>query len=1161
METNKNGAFVHLHLHTEYSLLDGFARIEHLFDAVKSKNMNAVAITDHGVMFGVVDFFKAAKKANVKPIIGCEVYVAPKSRFDKDSQSKQAGHLVLLVKNEVGYKNLVKLVSLGFTEGYYYRPRIDYSLLKDHTEGLIGLSACLAGDVQRLLLQNDYEGAKNMAQNLKAMFAPGDFYLELQDHGLKEQKMVNHGLMKLSKELDLPLVASNDVHYIEKEDAVAHDLLLCIQTGKVVSDKERMKFPSDAFYLKSPEEMGHLFSSVPEALANTVKISDKCSFEFDFNKVHLPEYGGQGLAKENLRALCLEGLSRKYDVSSEHMERLEYELRTIDTMGYNDYFLIVWDFIRYAKSLGIFVGPGRGSVGGSIVAYVLDITDVDPLAFDLIFERFLNPERVTLPDIDIDFEDDRRQEVIDYVISKYGQERVAQIITFGTMAARAAIRDVGRVMDMPYNDVDAVAKEIPMMLGMTLQQAVEKNPKLFQMMQTSVSVKELVTTAQKLEGMPRHASTHAAGILISKVPVDEIVPLYLQDNGISTQYNMTLLEELGLLKMDFLGLRTLTVLKNSLQLIKETKNVIINLKDIPFDDSNVYQMLGKADTLGLFQLESSGFRRFLKELKPTVFEDIIAGISLYRPGPMESIPKYIENKRDPSKVLYKTQHLKPILEVTYGCMVYQEQVMRIVRELAGYSFGQSDMVRRAMSKKKMDVMQKEREWFIYGKKDDLGDILVPGCVSRGISPEVASAIFDDMIDFAKYAFNKSHAAGYAIIAYQTAYLKCHYPVAYTAALLTSMMGNHSKLAQYIQDAKDHRIVVLRPDVNASKATFSVEGDQIRYGLYAIKNVGKGIVSAIIQEREKSPFKSFFDFCERISSTELNKKAVESLIKAGALDGLGHKRSEMLAVYEKTIESAHLSSRRGAAGQFSIFSMEFEDSVLPSMGNEMPHMEELRPESLLQFEKEMLGIYLTGHPLDVYKEALEAMTTFNLAEIKETTESSTESLKEGQWVKVGGLVQQVTEKITRSGQLMAFVILEDLYDEIEVVFFPKVYGPLKKMLLKDQRLLLEGKIQLKEDEAPKIIGQNVKSLENIKKDEKQLYLRVLNASDKRLPSVMHLLKSMGTGAQGDEVVIYFDETKEKLKMKQRILLKSSDYEKLETLLGKENVKRLNKRKKE
>lgn len=1158
METIKSRDFVHLHLHTEYSLLDGFARIEKLFEAVKSQNMNAVAITDHGVMFGAVEFFKTAKKAGVKPIIGCEVYVAPNSRFDKGPHSgKHYGHLILLAKNEVGYKNLVKLVSLGFTEGYYYKPRIDYDLLAQHTEGLICLSACLAGDVQRALLNNDFEGAKEKALYLKGLFGD-DFYLELQDHGIREQKLVNRSLIKLSEALNIPLVATNDVHYLTQEDAAVHDLLLCIQTGKVVTDQDRMRFPTEAFYLKSPEEMYALFSSVPQALENTKKIADQCTFEFDFDTIHLPEYHLDASPKEVLKEKCLKGLYEKYEVGAVHLERLSYELKVIDEMGYNDYFLIVWDFIRYAKSIGIFVGPGRGSVGGSIVAYALDITEVDPLAYDLIFERFLNPERITLPDIDIDFEDDRRQEVIDYVIQKYGQERVAQIITFGTMAARAAIRDVGRVMNLPYNEVDTVAKEIPMMLGMTIKKAIEKNPKLVNMMETSVEVKQLIETARKLEGMPRHASTHAAGILISKVPVDEIVPLYLQDNGISTQYNMVLLEELGLLKMDFLGLRTLTVIKNSLQLIKETKSITIDLQNIPYDDVGVYKMMGKGDTLGLFQLESSGFRRFLRELKPTVFEDIIAGISLYRPGPMESIPKYIENKTDSSKIVYKSELLKPILDVTYGCLVYQEQVMRIVRELAGYSYGQSDMVRRAMSKKKMEVMQQEREWFIYGKKDDLGQVLVPGCVSKGISPEAANEIFDDMVDFAKYAFNKSHAAGYAIIAYQTAYLKHHYPVAYTAALLTSMMGNHSKLAQYIQDAKDHEIKVLQPDVNASLAAFSVEGDAIRYGLYAIKNVGRGIVEAIVKERIKSPFKSFFDFCERIPHTELNKKAVESLIKAGALDGLGHKRSQMLTVYEKTVDNAHAQSKRGAMGQFSIFGMETAASALPFMGNEMPQIEELRPETLLQFEKEMLGIYLSGHPLDAYKPVLETFTSINLAELKDTENTS---LREGQTLKIGGMVQSITEKITKGGKLMAFVTLEDLYDEVEVIFFPKIYGQYKRQLAKENRILIEGRVQLKEDEPPKIIGNAVKLIDDIKIDERQLYLRVLNRQDKRFFKAMDVLKALESSEIGDEVIVYFDETKEKLKMKQKLLLKQNDVERLQKILGIDNVKRRLKRKKE
>ncbi len=1164
MATHNNPPpFVHLHLHTEYSLLDGFTRIDRLFDKVKASGMDAVAITDHGVMFGAVDFYKAAKRAGVKPIIGCEVYVAKRSRFDKDPQfDKHAGHLVLLVKDKVGYKNLVKLVSSGYTEGFYYKPRIDHALLEKHSEGLIALSACLGGDVQRALLNNDFEGAKTEALRLKNLFGE-DFYLELQDHGIPEQKQVNRQLIMLSEALNIQLVATNDVHYLNKEDAPIHDILLCIQTGKILSDRERMKFPTEAFYLKTPEEMFSLFSKRPDALENTAKIAAQCTFDFDFETTHLPIYEGEASPGEALKALCLEGLHQKYTVTPSHVERLMYELSVIEEMGYNDYFLIVWDFIRYAKEKGIFVGPGRGSCGGSIVAYVLDITEVDPMRYDLIFERFLNPERITLPDIDIDFEDDRRSEVIDYVIGKYGQSRVAQIITFGTMAARAAIRDVGRVMDIPYNDVDAIAKEIPMALGMTIERALRENPKLVNLIETSPEARQVVDAARKLEGVPRHASTHAAGVLISKVPVDEIVPLYLQDNGVSTQYNMTLLEELGLLKMDFLGLRTLTVLKNTLKLIKETHGVVIDLHDIPQEDAGVYQMLSKGDTLGLFQLESTGFRRFLKELKPNVFEDIIAGISLYRPGPMESIPKYIENKRHPEKVIYRTEKLRPILDVTYGCLVYQEQVMRIVRELAGYSYGQSDMVRRAMSKKKMDVMQKERQWFIHGKTDDDGRVLVPGCVRNGIEPAVADAIFDEMIDFAKYAFNKSHAAGYAIIAYQTAYLKHHYPVAYLAALMTSVMGNHSKLAVYIQDAKEHGIDMLPPSVNASKAYFTVEGNAIRYGLYAIKNVGRGIVKATEKARNDKPFESFFDYCERIETSELNKKAIESLIKAGAFDGLGHYRSQMLTVYERTVDGLHTRSRKGAQGQFSIFTMDSVGFTAQQMGNDMPRIEELRPETLLQFEKEMLGIYLTGHPLDAHKDVLASFVTVNLSELNEMAANEEGPLvKDGQRVTVGGMVAVLTEKITRAGQQMAFFTLEDLYDQVEVIVFPKTFTAHRRLIEKEAKLLIAGHLQIKEDEAPKIIADRIRPLPEVSAEEKILYVRVPHKEAAAAQKFMAFMKTLTTSeSKGAKVVLFLAQTQEKLKMKQKVVLDAKAMADLREMLGKENVKLTTKRKKE
>ncbi|HKL10029.1 MAG TPA: DNA polymerase III subunit alpha, partial [Clostridia bacterium] len=847
----KKKGFAHLHVHTEYSLLDGYARINEIFKEVKSLGMEAVAITDHGSMFGVVDFYKKALKEGIKPIIGCEVYTAPRTMKDRDSsKDKNAGHLVLLAENNEGYKNLIKLVSKAYIEGFYYKPRIDYELLKEHTEGIIALSACLAGDVQRLIMERNPEKAREKARCLSEMFGKDNFYLELQDHGIPEQKLVNQELVKMSKELEIPLVATNDVHYIRKEDSRAHDILLCIQTGKILSDTERMKFPTDEFYLKSREEMAELFDYAPQALENTVEIAERCNVTFDFDQIYLPEFDvpEETANNEYLRKLCLKGLSERYgEVTEELLERFEYEIGVIEEMGYVDYFLIVWDFIRFAKESGIVVGPGRGSCGGSIVAYVLKITDVDPIRYNLIFERFLNPERITMPDIDIDFEDDRRQEVIEYVVEKYGKEKVAQIITFGTMAARAAIRDVGRVLDVPYGDVDRIAKLVPTDLGITIGKALEISSEFKSLYDSDQNSKYLIDNALKLEGMPRHASTHAAGVVISKDAVDEYVPLYLHDDSVVTQFTMGLLEELGLLKMDFLGLRNLSVIKNALKFIEINQCKKIDLTAITFDDAEVFGMISKGDTLGVFQLESAGMRQFMKELKPESFEDIIAGISLFRPGPMDSIPVYIKNKNNPKEIKYVHESLRGILDVTYGCLVYQEQVMQVVRELGGYSYGRSDLVRRAMSKKKMDVMQKERQYFIHGKNGDNGTIEIEGCMRKGVPEEAANKIFDDMIDFAKYAFNKSHAAAYAILAYQTAYLKRYYPVEFMAALLTSVTGNSAKVAQYIQDCKRMGINVLPPDINTSYKHFTVNGGNINFGLLAIKNVGKGIIASTIKE--------------------------------------------------------------------------------------------------------------------------------------------------------------------------------------------------------------------------------------------------------------------------------------------------------------------------
>lgn len=1075
--------FVHLHLHTEYSLLDGFTRIDRLFDRAKELNMDAVAITDHGVMYGVVDFYKAAKAKGIKPIIGCEVYVAQSSRFERDPQrDKTQGHLVLLVKSQKGYENLIHMVSSGFTEGYYYRPRIDYDLLETHSEGLIALSACLGGHVQELLAEDRYEEARQLAVRLSTMMGEGNFYLELQDHGIELQKKVNMQLVRLSKDTGIPLVATNDVHYISQEDADHHDILLCIQTGKNKSDVDRLRFPTDEFYLKSYEQMARLFPYAPQALENTVKIADACQFDFDFGTLHLPRYDATGTldAVAYLRERCISGFKKRYGEQALDggtlLNRLEFELDTIHRMGYDDYFLIVWDFIRFAKESGIMVGPGRGSCGGSIVAFVLEITDVDPMKYGLIFERFLNPERVTMPDIDIDFEDARRGEVIDYVVEKYGKDHVAQIITFGTMAARAAIRDVGRVLNLPYQDVDRIAKEIPFMIGVTIEKALELNPNLRQLAESDRDAGRLITIAQKLEGMPRHASTHAAGVVISQEPVDTYVPLTLQDNNVTTQFNMNLLEELGLLKMDFLGLRTLTVIKDAMRLIQEQHGITIDLANLPLEDASVYKLIGTGATLGMFQLESGGMRRFMKELRPDCLEDIIAGISLYRPGPMDSIPKYIHNKMHPEDVTFAHPLLEEILKVTYGCIVYQEQVMEIVRKLGGYSYGRSDMVRRAMSKKKMDVMELERRTFIHGQVDESGQVILEGCLRRGVPEKVATAVFDDMIDFAKYAFNKSHAAGYALVAYQTAWLKTHYPVEFMAAVMTSMMGNHGKLSQYIEDCSNMGIKLLPPNVNNSHLDFSVESSAIRYGLLAVKNVGRNIIHAIIDERLKDgPYKDFYDFCRRIDHSELNKKAVESLIKAGCLDGLGHTRCQLMNGFERIIDIISNDKRRNAAGQMSLFGGAMQEVSGTVAMEQMPEMQEFPLNTLLAFEKEMLGIYLSGHPLSAYKQLVDKVSSFRTSDLLLDEQEQLEAL-DGRRVLMAAMVAKIKTKITKSDKFMAFLTCEDLTGSIECLLFPKVFERFSPIIEEDAFVIVAGRLSIKEDEEPKIIVDEIHTLD-------------------------------------------------------------------------------------
>ncbi len=1133
--------FVHLHLHSEYSLLDGYTRISKLFSKIKELGMDSVAITDHGAMFGVVDFYKEAMKHGIKPIIGCEVYTAPRTRFDKDPlKDKNMGHLVLLAKNNNGYDNLIKIVSKGYTEGFYYKPRIDFDLLKEHSEDIICLSACIAGDVQRKILNGDYEGAKQMSLMLNEIYGQDNFYLEIQDHGIEEQKTINRNLIKLSQDTGIPLVATNDVHYLNKDDYTNHDILLCIQTGKTLDEEGRMKFPSNEFYLKSYDEMLKLFPYAKEALDNTAKIAEMCNVEFDFNQMHLP---GFDVPKEYshsqyLRNLCYEGLNKRYElVTDEIRERLEYELSTIENMGYIDYFLIVWDFIKYAKDNGIIVGPGRGSCGGSIVAYTLNITDIDPIKYSLIFERFLNPERVTMPDIDIDFEDERRQEVIDYVIRKYGKEKVAQIITFGTMAARGAIRDVGRAINMSYGEVDKIAKQIPHQLGITIEKALELNPKLKEMYQNDENAKYLIDSAMAVEGLPRHASTHAAGVVISKKAVDEYVPLYLHDNNVTTQFNMNLLEELGLLKMDFLGLRNLTVLKEATKLIKYNRGIDIDLEKIPYDDKGTYKLISSGETLGVFQLESSGMRQFIKELKPESLEDIIAGISLFRPGPMESIPKYIKNKNNPDEVTYLHPKLESILKVTYGCLVYQEQVMQVVRELGGYSFARSDLVRRAMGKKKMDVMRKEREYFINGKLDEDDNIEIAGCVRNGVSKDIANIIFDDMIDFAKYAFNKSHAASYAVLAYQTAYLKHHYPVEFMAALMTSVMGNSSKVAQYIGDCKRLGIDILPPHINESFAKFTVSKDKIRFGLLAIKNVGNGIISSIVKMRKSQKFTSFMDFCERIETKELNKRAVESMIKAGVFDSLNLTRAGLLAAYERIIEGIHQDRRRNIAGQVSLFNT-FNETLPDTIKSEvLADVKEFPDKYLLNFEKEILGIYLSGHPLSEYEELIGKVATANSSDLKEIQdENNALGLRDGQKIIVTGIVMKKQDKTTKNNNLMAFLTLEDLFGTIEVIAFPGVYDRCIQHLYEDSIIIVVGKINLKEDEEPKIIAENIVPLTEEKvnmiisrkkpflKRARKVYLKLRNRDKALMGRIRQILqKNKGT----TPVYLYIESEKLKL----------------------------------
>ena len=1080
------GKFVHLHVHSEFSLLDGANRIKDLPVRAKELGMDAMAITDHGVMFGAIDFYKACKANGIKPIIGCEVYVAPRRMADRDpSIDNRYNHLILLAKDNNGYKNLAKLVSLGFTDGFYYKPRIDKEVLEKYHEGLICSSACLAGEVASEIVKGDMEAAKKSALWFKSIFGE-DYYLEIQNNGIKEQVLVNQKLIQLSRELDIPLLATNDSHYLKKEDAYNHEVLLCIQTGKRMSDEDRMRFETDELYIKSPEEMMDYFKAVPDAIENTVKVAEKCNVEFEFGHTILPNYDVPeefATHYDYLKKLTDDGIRNRYgeNPSKDIIERKEYELGVIKKMGYVDYFLIVWDYVHYAKSHGIPVGPGRGSGAGSIVAYAIEITDIDPIKYGLIFERFLNPERISMPDFDIDFDYEKRQDVIDYVARKYGHDHVSQIITFGTMAAKMVIRDVARVLDYPYAEADKLAKMIPNEIHITISKAMEINKELKDLYDTNPEVKKLLDIAMALEGMPRQASTHACGIIIAREPVVNYVPLYARDGVISTQYIMTTLEELGLLKMDFLGLRTLTVIRDAKELIKKNRGI-----DVEFDkdmaDTKVYKLWQDGDSVGIFQFESQGMTNFMKELKPDCLEDIIAGVSLYRPGPMDQIPRYIANKKDPEHAVYTHPALKPILKVTYGCMVYQEQVMQIVRDLAGYSLGRADLVRRAMGKKKLDVMAKERENFVHGKLDENGNVEIPGCVRNGIDEASANKIFDEMSEFAKYAFNKSHAACYAVVAYQTAYLKAYYPAEFMAAMLNSFLGNLDKIPIYINECKKSNIAILKPDINKSYTKFTATDNSVRFGLGSIKNVGLAAVDAIVKERENGgEFKDFTDFAERIYGEAVNKKCIESLIRAGAFDNMGKTRCTLIASYEQIIDTIADSQKKNFTNQITMFDMSNSEEDIQKMKYNYMEMDEFSEKELLSMEKEMLGIYISGHPLEKYRKQLDEVTNFNTAQIEETMEQMTAGekcdLQDGQSVKLAGVITKIKKKFTKSNKVMAFVTIEDLYGSCELIVFESCYNKCNNLLIEESLILCEGRISIRDENDITIIANQITELKS------------------------------------------------------------------------------------
>ncbi len=1146
-------AFAHLHVHTEYSLLDGSNKIKEYVKRVKELGMESAAITDHGVMYGVIDFYKAAKDAGIKPILGCEVYVAPNSRFDKELTGGEDRyyHLVLLAENNIGYENLTKIVSRGHTEGYYYRPRVDMEILREFHEGIIALSACLAGEVQRYIQKGMLDEAKKSARKYEDCFGKGNFFLELQDHGIPAQKTVNTALLNMSRELEIPLVATNDVHYTYAEDEKSHDILLCLQTGKKLADEDRLRYVGGQYYVKSEEEMKGLFPYAWEAVENTQRIADRCHVEIAFGVYKVPHYEvPEGYDSWGyLNKLCLDGLARRYPEDDGTLrKRMDYELDIIHTMGFVDYFLIVWDYINYCRENGIAVGPGRGSAAGSIVSYCLRITDIDPIKYNLLFERFLNPERVSMPDIDVDFCYERRQEVIDYVGRKYGTDKVVQIVTFGTMAAKAVIRDVGRVMDLPYAYVDSIAKMVPKELNITIDKALEMNPEFKKLYMEDEQVHDLVDMSRRLEGLPRHTSTHAAGVVICPAAAENYVPLSRGADGtINTQFTMTTIEELGLLKMDFLGLRTLTVIQNAVSMVKKDKGILIDIDNIDYNDQAVLSSIGTGRTDGVFQLESGGMKNFMKELKPQSLEDVIAGISLYRPGPMDFIPKYIKGKNNADSITYDCPQLEPILEPTYGCIVYQEQVMQIVRELGGYTMGRSDLVRRAMSKKKQYVMEQERKNFIYGNPDEG----VPGCVANGISAQVANHIYDTMMDFAKYAFNKSHAACYAVVAYQTAYLKYYHPIEFMAALLTSVIDNSGKVSEYIMGCRSMGIEILPPDINEGEIGFSVSGNSIRYALTAIKSVGRPVIEMVVEERnQRGPYTNLKDFISRMADREVNKRAIENFIKAGAMDSLGGTRKQFMSVYVQILESIHQDKKNNMAGQISLFDIAGEEEK-ENYEIKLPNVGEYSKEMKLSFEKEVLGIYVSGHPLEEYQEIWQKNITNKTSDFLLDEESDTTVVKDGQSAVVGGIIADKRLKYTKSEKVMAFLQIEDLLGTVEVIVFPRDYEKYSDKLVEDRKVFIKGRVSVEDEKDAKLICEKLTTFEEM---PKKLWIKFPDKETFEQKEA-ELMSSLRDSEGGDSVVIYIESPKamKTLPPNQNVNADNELIERLESLYGKENIR--------